>query len=126
MIVCLCLTAQSCLTLCNPTDCSPPGSSVHRDSPGKNKEWAAMSFFRGSSQPRNQTQVSSLEHGFFTKNVIKWSGKLNENNKVCFSPTLLADIKLTINNQFWLGYWYRKDSHHWQNFKLDFSLRVVT
>ena len=27
---------QSCLTLCNPTDCSPPGSSVHGDSPGKN------------------------------------------------------------------------------------------
>ena len=31
----LCLIAQSCLTLCNPRDCSPPGSSVHRDSPGK-------------------------------------------------------------------------------------------
>ena len=27
---------QSCLTLCNPLDCSPPGSSVHGDSPGKN------------------------------------------------------------------------------------------
>ena len=27
---------QSCLTLCNPMDCSPPGSSVHGDSPGKN------------------------------------------------------------------------------------------
>ena len=32
----LCLVAQSCLTLCNPVDCSPPGSSVHGDSPGKN------------------------------------------------------------------------------------------
>ena len=32
----LCLIAQLCLTLCNPMDCSPPGSSVHRDSPGKN------------------------------------------------------------------------------------------
>ena len=29
----LCLVAQSCPTLCNPMDCSPPGSSVHRDSP---------------------------------------------------------------------------------------------
>ena len=27
---------QSCLTLCDPMDCSPPGSSVHGDSPGKN------------------------------------------------------------------------------------------
>ena len=31
----LCLVAQSCLTLCDPMDCSPPGSSVHEDSPGK-------------------------------------------------------------------------------------------
>ena len=32
----LCWVAQLCLTLCNPMDCSPPGSSVHADSPGKN------------------------------------------------------------------------------------------
>ena len=32
----LCLVAQSCLTLCDLMDCSPPGSSVHGDSPGKN------------------------------------------------------------------------------------------
>ena len=32
----LCLVAQSCLTLCDPMDGSPPGSSVHEDSPGKN------------------------------------------------------------------------------------------
>ena len=31
----LCLVAQSCLTLCDPRDCSPPGSSVHMDSPRK-------------------------------------------------------------------------------------------
>ena len=31
-----CLVAQLCLTLCDPMDCSPPGSSVHGDSPGKN------------------------------------------------------------------------------------------
>ena len=34
----VCLVAQSCPTLCNPMDCSPPGSSVHGDSPGKNTE----------------------------------------------------------------------------------------
>ena len=32
----LCLLAQSCLTLCDSMDCSPPGSSMHGDSPGKN------------------------------------------------------------------------------------------
>ena len=34
--VCVCFVAQSCLTLCDPMDCSPLGSSVHVDSPGKN------------------------------------------------------------------------------------------
>ena len=32
----MCLVAQLCLTLCDPVDCSLPGSSVHGDSPGKN------------------------------------------------------------------------------------------
>ena len=32
----LCLVAHLCLTLCNPMDYSPPGFSVHGDSPGKN------------------------------------------------------------------------------------------
>ena len=32
----VCLVTQSCLTLCDPVDCSPPGFSVHGDSPGKN------------------------------------------------------------------------------------------
>ena len=36
MCVCVCLVAQSCQTLCDPVDCSPPGSSDHGDSPGKN------------------------------------------------------------------------------------------
>ena len=37
MCICVvqCLVAQSCPTLCNPMDCSPPGSSVHGGSPGK-------------------------------------------------------------------------------------------
>ena len=35
-VPCMCLIVQSCLTLCDPMDCSPPGSSVHGDSPGKN------------------------------------------------------------------------------------------
>jgi len=38
VIHCCCLVARSCLTLCHPLYCSPPGSSVHGDSPGKNTE----------------------------------------------------------------------------------------
>ena len=51
--------------LCNPTDCSLPGTSVHGDSPGI-LEWVAMPTSRGSSQPRDQTQISHIPGGFFT------------------------------------------------------------
>ena len=40
---------QSCLTLCDPMDCSPPGSSVHGNLQGRILEWAAIFFSRGSS-----------------------------------------------------------------------------
>ena len=45
-----CLVAQSCLTLCNPKDCSLPGSSVHGDSPGKNTGVGCSAFLQGIFQ----------------------------------------------------------------------------
>ena len=57
----LCLVTQSCLTLCDPMDCSPPGSSVHEILQARILEWVAMPSSRGSSQPRDRTQV--LEQG---------------------------------------------------------------
>ena len=52
--------AQLCWTLCNPPDCSPPGFSVHRILQARILEWVAISFSRGSSQPRDRTQVSCI------------------------------------------------------------------
>ena len=52
--------AQSCLTLCDPVDCSPPGSSLHGIFQAKVLEWLAISFSRGSSRPRDQTRVSRI------------------------------------------------------------------
>jgi len=49
---------QSCLTLCNPMDCSQPGSSVHGILQARILEWVAMPSSRGYCQPRDQTQVS--------------------------------------------------------------------
>ena len=51
---------QSCPTLCNPVDCSPPGSSVHEILQARILEWVAISFSRGSFQPRDRTQVSRI------------------------------------------------------------------
>ena len=50
--------AQSRPTLCDPMDCSLPGSSLHGILQARVLEWVAISFSRGSSQTRDQTQVS--------------------------------------------------------------------
>ena len=52
--------AQSCPTLCDPMDCSPPGSSIHGIFQARVLEWVAISFSRRSSQPRNWTRVSRI------------------------------------------------------------------
>ena len=53
----LCMRSQSCLFVI-PVDCSPPGSSVHEILQARILEWVAVSSSRGSSQPRDRTQVS--------------------------------------------------------------------
>ena len=60
------LVTQSCQTLCNPMDCSPPGSPVHRILQARILEWVAISFSWGSSPPRDQTHISCITSRFFT------------------------------------------------------------
>ena len=63
------LVAQSCLTLCDPMDCNPPGSSVYGVLQAGILEWAGISFSRGSSRPRDQTHIfvsSALADKFLT------------------------------------------------------------
>ena len=54
------LVAQSCLTLYNSMDSSPPGPSMHGILQARLLEWVAISFSMGSSQPRDQTRVSDI------------------------------------------------------------------
>ena len=60
------LVARSCLILGDPVDCSPPGSSVPGSLQARILEWVTMPSSRGSSQPRDGTQVSCTAGGFFT------------------------------------------------------------
>ena len=60
------LVAQSSLTLCNPMDCSPPGSFVHGILQARILEWVLIPFSRGSSQLRVTTQVSHIAGRFFS------------------------------------------------------------
>ena len=69
--------AQSCPTLCNPVD-----FSVHGILQARKLEWVTISFFRGSSQPRDRTQVSHIRGRRFNLWAIKpaLSARENESN----------------------------------------------
>ena len=60
-----------CPTLCNPMDCSLPGSSIHGILQSRIFEWVAIPFCRGSSQPKDQTQVSCIAGKSFTVWVVR-------------------------------------------------------
>ena len=61
-----CSDTQSCLSLCDPMDYSPPGSFVHGILQARILERVAMPSSKGSSQPRDRTQVSCIAGRFFT------------------------------------------------------------
>ena len=62
----LVLVTQLCPSLCNPVDCSLPGTSVHGILQTRILEWVAISFSRGPSRPRDQPWVSCIASRFFT------------------------------------------------------------
>ena len=77
--MCVCLVTQSCPTLGNPMNCSPLAPVSMGILQARMLEWAAMPSSRGSSQPRDQTQVSCIVGGFFTTWATRkaqeyWSG----------------------------------------------------
>ena len=89
---------QLCLTLCNSTDCSLPGSSVHRILYARILDWVAMPSCRGSSRPRDQTRVFCIVGRFFT---AKPPGK----------SQVILDIRQhsfrTLSGNHWFFYIYR-------------------
>ena len=99
--VCVCvLVAQLCPTLCNPMDCSLPGSSIHGISQARILQWVAISFSRGSSQPRDQTRVSCIVGRFFTvwatcgheRNCTTWLGSTSKDAAV--KPTRRSHMSI--------------------------------
>ena len=88
------LVAQSCPTLCDPTECSLPGSSVHGILQARILEWVAIPFSRVSSWPRDQTQVSCIAGRFFTTWAI---GKSEE----CFMELASSWEPVTLETLPW-------------------------
>ena len=76
------LVTQLCRTLCNPMDCSLPGFSIHVIFQARILEWVAISFFRGSSQPKDQTRISSIADTSFPSESLgkTFFGKVTNKN----------------------------------------------
>ena len=89
----LVLVAQSCLTLCDPMNWGS-GSSVHGILQARILEWVAFPFSRGSSRPRDWTQVSGIVGRFFTG----------------WAPRLFVRVKLKLESEFSVGEWCAQES----------------
>ena len=104
--------AQSCPTLCDPMGCSLPGSSIHRIFQARILEWVAISFSRGSSQPRDWTWISCIVGRCFTIWAIrrvpggaKWISKVykqvvswTERHIGYFFLLYLVEVDVAINS----------------------------
>ena len=100
--MCACVGApllQSCLTLCNPMDCSPPGSSVHGILQARILKWVAISSSRGSSLSRDQTLIS------YVSCISRWALYHQATRKAWKLPyssfNFAVNLKLLKNNIFW-------------------------
>ena len=110
--------------LCDPMDCSMPGSSIHGSFPGKKLEWVAISFSRGSSGPRDQTWVSRTAGRLSTtcKSKTKKQQKSLYHTKTK-PPTYLChvkqrtDIKIRDNAQRQRVFyaWFQQQWEIWHN-----------
>ena len=88
--------AQSCPTLCNPMDCSLPGSSVHGIFQARVLEWGAIAFSKGDN-PMN-TQMCKYKHVFFPKfMILRIRSKLLEGRSFFFLLYAVSPQKLTQN-----------------------------
>ena len=86
MYMYVCSVAQFCLTLRDPMHCSPPGSSVYGILQARTLEWVAMPSSKGSSRPRNWTQVSCFAGRFCSDWATRETPSLslpNQKTEVC-------------------------------------------
>ena len=111
--VCVPQSLQSCLTLCSPLGCSPPGPSVHGILQARILEWVAMPSSRGSSQPRDRTHISCVScvvirffsaepGGKPTTYHISFYSLFSFLPELLLKSSLLASIILTFSNLFFL------------------------
>ena len=105
---------QSCLTLCNPVDRSPPGSSVHGILQARIPAWVAILFSRGSCPPNDWTWVSCIAGRYFTFWATREAPKLCLFTMKPWSTTRilqLADNQNILTFQKWFKPSYTNSLH---------------
>ena len=96
--------AQLCPTLCDPMDCSLPGSSVHRIFQARVLEWVAISFSRGSSQPRDQSRVSCITDKTLYRLSHQGSRSVMSDSAIPWTVAYQASPSMEFSRQgFWSG-----------------------
>ena len=95
------LAVQLCPTLCDPMDCSPPGSSVHGILQARILEWVVIPFSRASSWPRDLTRVFHIAGRFFTIWATRWDRQTSQLRQAfCFKllskvpSILLVEVRI--------------------------------
>ena len=101
------LVAQLCPTLCDLKDCSPAGSSVYGILQARILEWVAIPFSRGSSQPRDGSQVSCTAGRFF----ITWATTLNDMATIHLLTFLKTHFLWVVS---YAGHWGTMVDGDWQ------------
>ena len=89
LLWCLPVLAQLCLTLFDPTDLSPPGSSDHGVLQARVLEWVAISSSRGSSQRRDWTWISCIGRQILYCGATREGAKFGFLMMICFQEAFL-------------------------------------
>ena len=93
---------QLCLTLCNPMDCSPPGSSVHGSLQARILEWVSTLSSRGSSWPRDQTPIAYISlHRQVGSSPLAPPGKSNIYTGYTYNYEMITITTPHTINIFW-------------------------
>ena len=116
----LCLVAQSCPILCNPMDCSPPGSSVHRDSPGKNTGVDCHALLQGIFP----TQKSNTDLPHCRQILYHLSHQALSNTSPMRKGLLIAPISPMKEPRLRM-IWLAQAIPRWQMAELKFKPRLV-
>ena len=117
---CEMIITQLSPTLCNLMDYSPPGSSVHELSRQEYLEWVAISFSRGSHQPKGWTQVSRIAGGCVTIRAIREAHTLSIHVFILKSSEIFSSMHMWLTvkeiqklfNSCGLSFWILSFLYH--------------